>query len=137
MKGWYKAAVNHAPSPAQVTLDWITEERLDLYCHVQPTWKNIPISAKPFQVKDKVPMEDKIEWVLQRLRKNHSGGTLGIQVEHLKGWIEGARKVGAAAEKTAEEAEEATVGLGEEGEEVERETYTKKELMNWEKVVSL
>ena len=31
LKGWYKAAVNRAPPPAQATLERITAERVNLY----------------------------------------------------------------------------------------------------------
>ena len=34
LKGWYKAAVNRAPPPAQATLERITAERVDLYSYV-------------------------------------------------------------------------------------------------------
>ena len=34
LKGWYKAAVNRAPPPAQATLERITAEQVDLYSYV-------------------------------------------------------------------------------------------------------
>ena len=37
LKGWYKAAVDCAPPPARVTLERITEERVDLYSYVPPS----------------------------------------------------------------------------------------------------
>ena len=60
MKGWYRAAFERTPKPAQVTLYWITAERVDLYQHVPPPGENIPVSVEPFQVEDLLPMEDKI-----------------------------------------------------------------------------
>ena len=36
IQGWYKAAVDRAPPPAQVTLERITAERVALYIYVQP-----------------------------------------------------------------------------------------------------
>ena len=46
MKGWYKAAVNRAPSPAQATLEWITVERFDLYSHMPTPGDNIPVTSQ-------------------------------------------------------------------------------------------
>ena len=31
IKGWYREAFNRAPPPAQVTFEWITAERVELY----------------------------------------------------------------------------------------------------------
>ena len=137
MKGCYKAAVNCTPSPAQVTHEQITAERVDLYRQVQPLGENISVPIYPFQVKESVPTEDEIEWKVQKIQNNRSRGPSGMQAEHLKGWLEEARKAEAAAAKTAEEAAEATVEPGEEGTEAKRETGTDKELANWEKVVAL
>ena len=78
MKVWYKAAVNCALPPAQVTLDQITSERVDLYLHIQPLGGGIPISVKPFQVEDSVPAVDEIEGAVQRLRNNISRGPSGV-----------------------------------------------------------
>ena len=46
IKGLYKAAVDHAPPPARVTLKRITAERVELYIYVPPPGKNIPISVQ-------------------------------------------------------------------------------------------
>ena len=40
MKGWYKAAANRGPPPAQATLERITAEQTELYCRVPPPGKN-------------------------------------------------------------------------------------------------
>ena len=45
MKGWYRAAFDRAPPPAQATLEWIMEERVDLYCQIPPLGENIPVSV--------------------------------------------------------------------------------------------
>ena len=34
MKGWYWAAVDRAPPPARVNLEWITAELVDLYLYI-------------------------------------------------------------------------------------------------------
>ena len=43
------------------------------------------------------PTEDKIEWVVRMIWNNISGVPLGMQAEHLKGWLEEAQKAAAAA----------------------------------------
>ena len=77
IKGWYKAAVDCAPPPARVTLKRIMAERVELYSYVPPTGKNIPISVQLLPVEDSVPVEDKIEWAVKRLRNNRSWGRSG------------------------------------------------------------
>ena len=92
MKGCYWAAVDCAPLPAQITLERITEERVDLYRYMPPPGDNTPISVDPFPVYDLVPTEYEIEWVVAQLQKHRSGGGSGMREEHQKGWLEEARK---------------------------------------------
>ena len=79
LKGWYWYSVDHAPPPAQLTLERITAERVELYISVPPPGANIPISVKPFLVYDSVPTKDKIKWVVKRLQNHRSGVPLGMQ----------------------------------------------------------
>ena len=65
-----------------------------------------------------------------------SRGPTGMQAEHFKEWLDEARDA-ATAEKVAYKAAEATRGPEEERIEAERETGTKRELKNWEKVATL
>ena len=58
----------------------------------QPSTYFIPIYVEPFPVDDSVPTEDDIEWAVKHLRNNRYGGTSGMQAEHLKRWLETARK---------------------------------------------
>ena len=58
IKVWYKAAFDHAPPPAWVTLEPIMAERVELYRYVPPPGMKIPISMQPFPVEDSVPTED-------------------------------------------------------------------------------
>ena len=60
LKGWYKAAVNRSPPPAQATLKRITAELVDLYSYVSSPGENIPVIVAPAEVNDLVPMEDEI-----------------------------------------------------------------------------
>ena len=46
----------------------------------------------PFEVEDKVPEEGGIEWAVKRLRNKRSGGPSRMRAEHLKGWLEAARR---------------------------------------------
>ena len=87
LKGWYKAAVDRAPPPAQATLERIMVERVDIYSYVPSPGKNIPISVQPVPVDDSVPREDEIQVAVEQLRRNRSGGPSGMRDEHLKGWL--------------------------------------------------
>ena len=85
MKGLYKAAVNHAPPPDQLTLERSMSERVALYRQVPPTGENILISVDPFQAEESVPKEDKIEWAVQKFRTNQYRVSYRIMLEHLWG----------------------------------------------------
>ena len=92
IQGWFKAAVDRAPSPVRVTLERITAERVALYIRVPPPGDNIPVELENFEVKDAVPEEGEIEWAVKRLRNNRSGGTSRMRAENIKGWIAAARR---------------------------------------------
>ena len=62
-------------------------ERVDLYRYVPPPGENIPITVEPLTVDDSVPMEDKIEWEVKRIKNHISGGTSSMQTEYPKGWL--------------------------------------------------
>ena len=47
---------------------------MELYSYIPPLGTTIPISVQPLPVDDSVPTEDKIEWVMTRLRNHRSGG---------------------------------------------------------------
>ena len=106
LKGWYKAAVNRAPPPARATLERITAERVDLYIYVSSPGENILVNVTPVEVDDSVPMEDKIEDAVKKLRRNRSGGPSGMRAEHLKGWLAASNRGKMAAEKGDEKSEE-------------------------------
>ena len=137
IKGWYKAAVDHAPPPTQVTLKQIMAERVELYSYVPPPGNNIPISIQPFPVEDSVPTEDEIKWAVTRLRNHRYGGPSGMRAEHLNRWLATARK--SEKEKETAKKEEATTsekaGRTETGEisAAQKETDTDK----WTRVVEL
>ena len=87
MKGWYQAAVDHAPPPAWFTLKRITAERVYLYRYVPPPEDNIPVSVEPFPVEYLVSMEDEIEWAVKQLHNHFYEGPLGIQAKQINGWL--------------------------------------------------
>ena len=67
IKGWYQAAFDRAPPPAQVILERIMAERVDLYSYMPPPGGNIPIYVDPFPVDDLVSTEVDIKWVVTQL----------------------------------------------------------------------
>ena len=117
LQGWYKAAVDRAPPPAQATLKRITAERVTLYSRVQPLGDSTPVDIEPFAVKDGVPEEGVIEWAVKHLRNNRAGGTSRMRAEDQKGWLAAARK----GEKKGETAEKE--GGGAKTHERERRTW--------------
>ena len=68
MQGWYISAVDHSPSPAQITLEWITAERVELYRAITPLGENTPMSVKPYRIDDSVPTEEEVDWAVRILR---------------------------------------------------------------------
>ena len=92
LKGWYKVLFDRAPPPARATLERITAERVDLYRYVPSLGDNIPVTVRPVQVDNSVPTEDKIEKAVKNLRRNRSGGALGMRSEHLKGWLAASKR---------------------------------------------
>ena len=60
MKGWYRSAVDRAPTPAWVTLERIMSKRVYLYRYVPPPGDNILVSVDKFPVEDFIPTEDEI-----------------------------------------------------------------------------
>ena len=88
MRGWYRAAVDHALPFARVTLERITAERVELYCAAPPPGENIPMSVTPAHVDNSVPSEEKVNWVVQRLWRHKSGGPSQMRAEHLQEWLQ-------------------------------------------------
>ena len=105
LKGWYKAAVNHAPPPARATLERITAEQVNLYSYVSSPGENIPVTVAPAEVNDLVPTEDEIEDAVKKLRRNRLGGPSGMRAEHLKGWLASSNRGKQAVEKGEEKTE--------------------------------
>ena len=99
MKGWYRAAANRGPPPAQATLERITAERVELYSKVPSPGDNILVTVNPAEIDDSVPTEDEIAEAVTKFGRNRSGGPSRIRAEHLKGWLAAAKRGGLAEEK--------------------------------------
>ena len=72
--------------------EWVT-----LYHRLPPLGDNILISVDPFQVRELVPTDYKIDWVVRMLRSNRSRGPSVMNSEHLQGWLREASKAEGAA----------------------------------------
>ena len=68
------------PPIARVTIKQITVERVELYHHVPPLERPIPVEFTPFHVEDSIPGEAEIEEEVKRLPFNRLGGPLGMWV---------------------------------------------------------
>ena len=87
IQGWYKAAVDCAPTAARVTIKRITTERVAMCSRVPPPGENMLVRIERFEVEEKAPDEGEIEWAVKCLRNNCSGGPSRMRVEHLEGWL--------------------------------------------------
>ena len=99
LKGWYKAAVNRAPLPAQAMLERIMAELVDLYSYTPSPGENIPVTVRPVKVDNSVPTEDEIEEAVKKLQRNRSRGASGMWADQMKGWIAASKREKRAAEK--------------------------------------
>ena len=100
-KGWYRDEFDRGLPPAQVTIERIMAECVDLYHCVPPPGENIPVPVEPLQIEDLLPTEDEIEWAVKRLSNHRSREPSEMRAEHLKGWLEEVRKKGSEAAKSA------------------------------------
>ena len=85
MRGQHKNVVE--PPPVIATIKYITVERVEIYCHVPPTGKTIPMEGTPIPVEDYVTDEDEVSEAVRKLRPKLSGGPSGMQVENPRKWI--------------------------------------------------
>ena len=78
---------DHDLPSARITLEWIMEERMELYRAVLPQGDNIPISVLPSQIDDSVPTEEDFNWAVWRIWGQQLGGPYWIHAEHLQEWL--------------------------------------------------
>ena len=83
---------DRAPLSARISFELIMAEGVALYQRVPPLGENIPVSVEPFPVNYLVPDEEEIECSVKRLCYNHYGEPSGMRAEHLRRWLEEARK---------------------------------------------
>ena len=67
MRGWYRDASDRPPPPLRISMETLTAERAELYAHVPPPWRPIPIEVAPFPIYDNIPGENDISKVVLRL----------------------------------------------------------------------
>ena len=78
-------------------------ECMELYRDVTPPGYNIPTSVQPVQIDDSVTTDEKVKYVVGRLRGHWSGGLSWMRAKHLREWIKEHRAEEAAVEAEAEE----------------------------------
>ena len=88
MQRWYISAVDHTLPPARITLDYITDKRLELYRVVTSLVENIPTSVPPSKIDNSIPSEEEVKWAVQRLWGNWSVGPYHMCTKHLWEWLQ-------------------------------------------------
>ena len=79
--------MDHVLPPARITLELITEERVELYCAITSLRDKIFTSMTPAHVDDSVPIEEEVEWAVRRLWMHRSGGLSQMCTKHLQEWL--------------------------------------------------
>lgn len=92
LKAWYKHAGDRPCAPSRADLQRTSDEYQDLYSRADPPGEPIPVLVAPFDICDEIPSEEEIERHVKRLKNGKSPGPTGMRAEHLKGWLEAARR---------------------------------------------
>ena len=87
MWGWYRDAVDRTPPPIFISLDTLTAERAELYVHVPPPGRPIPIEVSPLPVDDNILGEEEISKAVLRIRLHCAGGQSGMRAKYLRMWL--------------------------------------------------
>ena len=87
MRGCYRDAANRPPPPARISLDNLTEEHVELYAHVLPPEKPIPIKVALLPVDDTISGEEGVAKAATWIQLHLIGGPSGMKAEHLRMWI--------------------------------------------------
>ena len=87
MWGCYIYAANIPPPLACVSLETLMENRAELFVHVPPPGRPIPIHVAPFLMDDNIPREDKIDKALLWLQLHNAGGPSGMRYKYLRLWL--------------------------------------------------
>ena len=92
MWGWYRDAADRPPPPASISLDTLTEERSEIYTHVPPLGRPIPIYVYLFPVDENIPGEGGISEAVMRIRLHCAEGPSVMRAEHLGMWLHAATR---------------------------------------------
>jgi hypothetical protein len=69
-----------------------TNEREEFYAERAAYGEAFPANGSPYAIGKNQPIESKLRAVVSLLSHGQCGGTLGIQAEHIKAWLRGAKK---------------------------------------------
>ena len=92
LKAWYRQAEDRAPKPTRRELATVTTEYANLYSQTPPPGDPVPITVAPFNILDDVPDDAEIEVAVRRLRRGKAPGPTGLRADHLKEWLDAARR---------------------------------------------
>ena len=79
--------MNRPPPLARISLETLTAERAELYAHVLPPRRTIPIDVSPFPVDDNIPGEEDIYEAILCLRLHCTRSPYRMRSKHLRIWL--------------------------------------------------
>jgi hypothetical protein len=92
LKGWYQKAVEMQARPCGQMMERQTDKREELYAERAAYGAAFPANGAPCAIGDNQPIESKLWAAVSMLSHGWCGGALGIQAEHIKTWLRGAKK---------------------------------------------
>jgi len=93
LKGWYREASETQARPCFQTMEWQTEERVELYRRRDSPGLPIVLDHTEMraEIRDDTPDEEEIWAAVGEPTNGRSVGVSRMRAEHLKGWLKGAR----------------------------------------------
>ena len=79
--------VDHALSPARITLKRIAAEHVELYRAIPSPGENIPKYVNPSHIYDSVPIEEDIDWLVRISWGQRLGGPSRMCAKNLWEWL--------------------------------------------------
>ena len=76
--------------PERISLKTQTTERAELYAHILPPGRPIPIEVDPVLVDGNIPGEENIAKAVLRLRLHRDGSPSGMRAKQLRMWLRAA-----------------------------------------------
>ena len=92
LKGWYRKATEMQARPCRQTMEYQTNKQKELYAEWAAYGKAFPANGMPYAIGDNQPIESKLRAAVSLLSHGRCGGASGIQAEHIKAWLRGAKK---------------------------------------------